>query len=228
MFVKFTSPQIPLVTTRAAKLTQLRPVSDMEIDARVSPIREQAAFPAKCTESSKKEKRMKQVLLAAAAAFAIGLPSYALAAGNGSSQSTGANSNGGNYATQNIPSQRIVNNSANGEGAALVISGAGVREVQQALNRLGYEAGQVNGNWDRNTVLAMKNFQGAHGLEPTGNLDISSIAALGLWTNLIGNPLGNGNSSLVGNATGAPPPRGTESGNHNNSGNNNSGNNNKG
>lgn len=155
---------------------------------------------------------MKMTLIAASASLALLLPGAAFAAGTGNSGNAGnagGNAQGGNYATQNLPSQRIVNTRPNGEGAALVISGAGVREVQQALNRLGYQAGTINGNWDRPTELAMKNFQGAHGLEPTGNLDISSIAALGLWKNLIGNPLGNGNRALISNATGAPPPRGS-------------------
>lgn len=154
---------------------------------------------------------MKKTVIAMAAALAIGMPGVALAQGNGGGTSHAADQ-GKNYATQNLPSQRVVNNTENGRGAALVISGAGVREVQQALNRLGYNAGTITGNWDRKTITAMKNFQGAHGLDPTGNLDISSIAALGLWNNLIGNPLGTGHGSLISSATGAPPPRGNSTG----------------
>jgi peptidoglycan hydrolase-like protein with peptidoglycan-binding domain len=126
----------------------------------------------------------------------------------------------GNYATRTMPSQRIVTQNV-GRGAVLTISGSGVREVQQALNRLGYAAGPITGNWDKDTARAMAEFQGAHGLEPSGNLDISSIAALGLWNRLIGNPIGNNNESVVGtNATGAPPPRGTGGGNAANAGGN--------
>lgn len=154
---------------------------------------------------------MGKTLIATATSLVLLLPGVVLANNNGGGGNAGANSNG-NYATKQLPSQRIVNSTAQGQGAALVISGAGVREVQQALNRLGYQAGPISGSWDRETVRAMRNFQGAHGLEPTGNLDISSIAALGLWKNLIGNPLGNGNQALTSNTTGAPPPRGSAGG----------------
>jgi Putative peptidoglycan binding domain len=92
-------------------------------------------------------------------------------------------------------------------GALITISPSGVREVQQALNRLGYFAGPVNGVWDRLTADAMVHFQEAHGLEPTGNMNFSSIAAMGLWENLIGHPIGS-DKNLLKASTGAPPPRG--------------------
>jgi Putative peptidoglycan binding domain len=92
-------------------------------------------------------------------------------------------------------------------GALATISPSGVREVQQVLNRLGYFAGPINGVWDRLTADALLHFQEAHGLEPTGNLNFSSIAGLGLWENLIGHPIGP-NNNLLNASTGAPPPRG--------------------
>ena len=58
----------------------------------------------------------------------------------------------------------------------------------------------------------MQNFQAAHGLSPNGDLTLSSIAALGLWNNLIGNPNGNGNRPLIAKASGSPPVRGTRGG----------------
>ncbi len=79
--------------------------------------------------------------------------------------------------------------------------------MQQALNRLGYFAGPVDGLWDRLTADAMVHFQEAHELEPTGNLNFSSIAAMGLWENLIGHPIGS-DKNLLKASTGAPPPRG--------------------
>lgn len=82
------------------------------------------------------------------------------------------------------------------QGVTVSISPAGVRVVKQALNRLGYSAGEVTGDWNRSVADALLHFQQAHGLEPTGNLNISSIAALGLWNRLIGDPLGNGRKPL--------------------------------
>jgi peptidoglycan hydrolase-like protein with peptidoglycan-binding domain len=104
-----------------------------------------------------------------------------------------------------------VNNAGGGAGdnlgAFVTISPSGVRQVQQALNRLGYFAGPLTGNWDEQTARAASQFQAAHGLEPTGNLNFSTITLMGLWEDLIGNPIGN----VVQN-NGVPPPRGQNEG----------------
>jgi len=148
-------------------------------------------------------------------AFLIGIASFvalALGAPVAMAQANGANGGAGAGAgvTAGAGGGAEGAGAAHGVGGALIaISPSGVREVQQALNRLGYFAGPVNGDWDRQTADAMLHFQEAHGLEPTGNLNFSSVAGLGLWNNLIGNPLGNGNKALVAN-TGAPPARGNE------------------
>ena len=139
---------------------------------------------------------MKRVYLIAVASIALGLAAPAAVAqtnganggNNGAAVGAGAGGGAGGGGA----------GAARGVGGALIaISPSGVREVQQALNRLGYFAGPVNGEWDRETADAMLHFQEAHGLEPTGNLNFSSVAGLGLWDNLIGNPLGNGNKALA-------------------------------
>ena len=143
-------------------------------------------------------------------AYLIGIASMALALGTPAAiaQTNGANG-ANNGAGVEAGAGGGAAAGARGPGGALIaVSPSGVREVQQALNRLGYFAGPVNGAWDKETADAMVHFQEAHGLEPTGNLNFSSIAGLGLWDNLIGNPLGNGNKALVANNTGAPPARG--------------------
>ena len=124
---------------------------------------------------------------------------------NGANGNMANNGNGANNG--NMPNQRIVNGQSNGGGAILTISPSGVRQVQQALNRRGYAAGSINGVWDRATASAMVNFQQAHGLAPTGNLNLSSIEALGLWDNIIGHPLGNRNGN-GNNMASYPPGRG--------------------
>ncbi|HJU18917.1 MAG TPA: peptidoglycan-binding domain-containing protein [Stellaceae bacterium] len=166
--------------------------------------------------------KLNQILLSAVMAGALALPGVALAQGTAGAGNAGS----GNQAThktanpnQNLPSQRYAVTRSVGQGAILTISSSGVREVQQALNRLGYSAGPLSGNWDQPTIRAMQAFQAAHGLEPTGNLDIASIAALGLWQNLIGNPTGHGHNNMIGqNLTGAPAPRGNETGSTGSSG----------
>ncbi len=75
-------------------------------------------------------------------------------------------------------SQKWTQEQASGSGAPLYISPATVRQIQQALNQAGYESGNVQGNWDARTSKALMNYQQANGLEPTGNLNISSIDKL--------------------------------------------------
>ncbi len=62
----------------------------------------------------------------------------------------------------------------------LYVSPGQVRMVQWALNRIGLNTGGIDGQWDPQTSQAIQNFQQAKGLEPTGNLNLATLAALGL------------------------------------------------
>ena len=55
-----------------------------------------------------------------------------------------------------------------------------VRSVQQSLNQKGYDAGAVDGRWGSNTESAVRQFQEANGLAPTGSLDPQTLSALGV------------------------------------------------
>jgi hypothetical protein len=55
-----------------------------------------------------------------------------------------------------------------------------VRSVQQALNDKGYNPGPVDGQWGPNTEDAVRRFQQASGLPQTGELEGSTLAALGV------------------------------------------------
>ena len=55
-----------------------------------------------------------------------------------------------------------------------------VRNVQQALNDKGYDAGPIDGQWGPNTEEAVRRFQQASGLPPTGELEGSTLSALGV------------------------------------------------
>ena len=55
-----------------------------------------------------------------------------------------------------------------------------VRDVQQALNDKGYSAGPVDGQWGPNTENAVRRFQQASGLPQTGELERSTLSALGV------------------------------------------------
>jgi len=55
-----------------------------------------------------------------------------------------------------------------------------VRNVQQALNDKGYNAGPVDGQWGIVTENAVRKFQRTSGLPETGQLEKSTLNALGI------------------------------------------------
>jgi murein L,D-transpeptidase YcbB/YkuD len=61
-----------------------------------------------------------------------------------------------------------------------------ISEIQQALAKDGSFAGTPNGKWDGATVEAMKKFQEAHGLNPSGKLDAKTLQQLGLGSHTAG------------------------------------------
>lgn len=56
-----------------------------------------------------------------------------------------------------------------------------VRSVQQSLNRRGFDAGPVDGQWGPSTENALRDFQRSNGLAQTGNLDDRTLSALGVY-----------------------------------------------
>ena len=54
------------------------------------------------------------------------------------------------------------------------------KEIQQALTTKGFFDGPASGVWDQTSVEALKRFQVAQNLEPSGKLDSMSLIALGL------------------------------------------------
>jgi peptidoglycan hydrolase-like protein with peptidoglycan-binding domain len=61
-----------------------------------------------------------------------------------------------------------------------------VSEIQTALARDGSFSGKPNGKWDASTVDAMKKYQEAHGLNPSGKLDAKTLQKLGLGSQTAG------------------------------------------
>ena len=65
--------------------------------------------------------------------------------------------------------------------AAPVLSDDAVMKVQQRLREQGfYVRDNIDGHWGPRTAAALKNFQRSKGLNPTGQLDLSTLAALDL------------------------------------------------
>jgi peptidoglycan hydrolase-like protein with peptidoglycan-binding domain len=61
-----------------------------------------------------------------------------------------------------------------------------ISEIQQALAKEGSFTSKPNGKWDATTVEAMKKFQSAHGLNPSGKLDALTLQKLGLGSKTAG------------------------------------------
>ncbi len=61
-----------------------------------------------------------------------------------------------------------------------------ISEIQTALAKDGSFNGTPNGKWDDSTVAAMKKFQTAHGLNPSGKLDAHTLQKLGLGSQTAG------------------------------------------
>ena len=61
-----------------------------------------------------------------------------------------------------------------------------INEIQGALARNGAYAGEPSGKWDDSTAEAMKKFQAAHGLNPTGKMDALTLQKLGLGSETAG------------------------------------------
>jgi murein L,D-transpeptidase YcbB/YkuD len=61
-----------------------------------------------------------------------------------------------------------------------------ISEIQSALATQGAFQGDPNGRWDNSTIDAMKHFQAAHGLNPSGKLDALTLQKLGLGSEVAG------------------------------------------
>jgi peptidoglycan hydrolase-like protein with peptidoglycan-binding domain len=61
-----------------------------------------------------------------------------------------------------------------------------ITEIQQALAKDGSYSATPTGKWDDSTVDAMKKFQTAHALNPSGKLDALTLEKLGLGSTTAG------------------------------------------
>lgn len=128
---------------------------------------------------------MKFMTIFAASVFAATLTfSGAHAAGTGS-QGTTSGAYGSSRGVESQGDQGL-----SGQGAVPGQSGisqggqegsAGqIRQVQQKLATMGYNPGNLDGELDAQTMEAIRNFQQAQGIQPTGQLDVQTLSALGV------------------------------------------------
>jgi murein L,D-transpeptidase YcbB/YkuD len=121
---------------------------------------------------------MTRTAIAALALLLADLPSIASAA----QQTSGPDDQGFKHfaaAERNIGAAGSAAITPSEEFAAALTSGA-VKEVQQALNREGPNAGPADGVWSERTAQALRTFQSNRGLNATGRLDRRTAEKLGL------------------------------------------------
>ena len=126
--------------------------------------------------------------LATALSFGTAYAQTSGVAGQTGANATPATSAGQSQSGSNM---RIKNEVARYQGSELYVSPAGTRQIQQALNKQGYDVGNVSGKWNDATGRASANFMQAQGLEPTTGLTVSLIQALGLTNILQGQGAGS-------------------------------------
>jgi hypothetical protein len=82
---------------------------------------------------------------------------------------------------------------------------ARITEIQEALAKNGTLNATPSGKWDDSTTEAMRRFQAAHGLNPSGKLDARSLNELGLGSATAG-VAPPAPSSVHTSASAVPPP----------------------
>jgi len=55
-----------------------------------------------------------------------------------------------------------------------------IKQLQEGLNKKGFDAGNVDGLWGKQTAAALRNFQQQQGIRPSGKLDRQTAQALGV------------------------------------------------
>jgi len=93
------------------------------------------------------------------------------------------------YSTKTSAKRRVAHSSAvhaTVVHAQLAPTPSRISEIQSALSREGAYEGQPNGRWDAVTIDAMKQFQGDHGLNPSGKIDALTLQKLGLGSQVSG------------------------------------------
>jgi sporulation protein YlmC with PRC-barrel domain len=80
------------------------------------------------------------------------------------------------------------------------LSSHGISKIQQQLNKQGFDAGHVNGQWNQATQTAIRNFQRSNGLRTTGTLDKKTIDELGLDLDQLRADQSNRSGAVMGQA----------------------------
>jgi hypothetical protein len=151
---------------------------------------------------------MRRVILATIAAVALCAPAFA------QQTNTGPQTGKQPPQVQNQPATQNRNQPQRGQNLANArqqisperlsttvrdIQPALVRDIQQALDKMGFKAGRVDGKWGPETEAALKDFQKSKNMPSNGQLDAMTTTGLGL------NPSDFGTAGNLGTTGQAPP-----------------------
>jgi hypothetical protein len=91
--------------------------------------------------------------------------------------------------------------------APLAPTSGRISEIQSALASQGAYQGDPTGRWDDATVGAMRKFQSANGLNPSGKLDAHTLEKLGLGSDTAGRGAPYPRVAPLGSTPGGPAPQ---------------------
>jgi murein L,D-transpeptidase YcbB/YkuD len=167
-----------------------------------------ASFGQAATNSKKKTSSNNRTTTAGKSSQARNAPKKTSAAGsstkihNATSSTTDKNSTKvpgktSSSTTRKSPARSLAGKKSRKQPGQKTPTADRVNQIQAALARDGSFQGLPSGKWDDNTVAAMRRFQTAHGLNPSGKLDAPTLQRLGLG------------SETAGVAAPTPPPGAT-------------------
>jgi peptidoglycan hydrolase-like protein with peptidoglycan-binding domain len=147
---------------------------------------------------------MRKILLMTAAAALVSLPSFMQA-----NAQTGGMSQSNSHMQQNSQQNAGASNqeNANNQISPDQLNNSEVREIQQALNKKGFNTGKVDGIWGPETRQAVEQFQRKQNIQANGELDQHTLSALGVQLasqNKSGQPSTTGSGSSGSNNTSQP------------------------
>jgi opacity protein-like surface antigen len=132
---------------------------------------------------------MKKLLLATVASFALSLPAMAQNQDMNQNQQPSSQNQvqqqqlqDQNSSTNPQQDQNSLNNQQQAQNTInpSQLSTQQVRQIQQALNKQGFDAGHVDGRWGADTAKAVKNYQQRNQMQANGKLDQQTLQGLGV------------------------------------------------
>jgi peptidoglycan hydrolase-like protein with peptidoglycan-binding domain len=121
---------------------------------------------------------MKRTILAAVASAALCLPALAQQNERPGQQ---PQTSQGTQQQQPNPGQTASQSRGGAEElSSQQLNSRQVREIQQGLDKKGFNVGRVDGIWGPETEMAFKDFQKSQNMPSTGQIDSRSLVALGI------------------------------------------------